>query len=167
MLTDTQICSFIARSLNECAKKIRAQRAFLCPLQNMSQAVPAPRGVPATYPAAPQDLAAGLGRERPGAGSPHTPAESWQKGRLPSPEVCEQSCCRASRHRYQLSPSNPWHFAESKVPLAQHSVSGRVRGGSGRGNHMSLAVTCWLRRVFPSQKYIWLRNKKVFMKSEQ
>lgn len=102
-----------------------------------------PQGVPATYSSTPQDLMDGLGRERPGAGSPYAPGESWQRGRLPFPEVCEQSCCRASQHPYQLSPSNPWHFAQSKVPLAQCSASGMVSGGSGQGNEMSLAIAYW------------------------
>lgn len=128
---------------------------------------PSPQGVPATYPPALQDLRARLGREHPVPGCPHSPAESWQRGILPFPEVCEQSCCRTPRHCYQPSPSNPQRFALSKVPLAQCSASGRVRGGSGQGNHMSLDVTCWSRRVFPSQECIWLGNKKVSMKFEQ
>lgn len=98
---------FIARSLNKCAKKIRVQRAFPCPLQNVSQAVPTHRVflLPPCCPAGPHGWA---GQGEPG--SPPSPAESQQKK---NPFFRGgKSCCGASQLCYQLSPSNPWHFAQ-------------------------------------------------------
>lgn len=60
----------------------------------------------------------------------------------------------AGHHSFVISSLPEIPGILHKVPLAQSSASGRVRGSSGQGNHMSLAITYRSCQVLPSQGYI-------------
>lgn len=98
------------------------------------------------------------------AREPHITSLVLAKKKIPSPE---RGSHVVGHHSFVISSLPAIPGILHNVPLAQNSAFGRVRGRSGQGNHMSLAIIYSSCQVFPSQKHILVGDKKIFMESEQ